>query len=107
MSKRAPRVSLKAAHTYIANAEEFNAGNLSGEHRPRGAVYPGRLTGPDRVAFLADALNIRYVVRSYVTPIAWLTVTDSGERRHVVTQKFSVTTSRHQNALPESIKSSV
>lgn len=55
--------------------------------------YSGRLTGEDLKRFMQDRPNLAYVVRSYATPIAW--VTKRGEV-YRVKQKFSVTTSQHQ-----------
>ena len=56
----------------------------------------GQLHGADRDRFREECLSIRYVVYSYVTPIAWWTK----ERGwHVVSQRFSRTTSTHQGRL--------
>lgn len=52
----------------------------------------GMLSGDDRDQFAADVESIDYLVYSYDTPIAWHTP----DGWHLVTQKFSVTTSCHQ-----------
>ena len=55
-------------------------------------VSPGRLDA-EETAILRSVHGLAYVVFSYNTPIAW--VTDSGVK-HIVEQRFSVTTSRQQ-----------
>lgn len=52
----------------------------------------GMLSGDDRDQFAADVESIDYLVYSYDTPIAWHTPAGW----HLVSQKFSVTTSCHQ-----------
>lgn len=56
----------------------------------------GRLSGPDREAWLRDAQDVRYVVLSYETPIYWECADGSA---HKVAQRFSATTSQHQGLL--------
>ncbi len=83
--------------TAIANFQDFKThGALSGEavsDLPE-ADY-GWLTGLDKEQFVADSAKIRYVVRSYATPIAWY----ANGKWYKVKQKFSVTTSKHQGQL--------
>lgn len=55
---------------------------------------PGRLDQNERELFYAHEPT--YVVLSYSTPIAWWSQTYGW---HVVAQKFSVTTSKHQGKL--------
>jgi hypothetical protein len=74
----------------ISRCETFRASALSATLEVPGA---GRLDGADRERFDADRDVIVYAVMSYGTPIAWLTP----RGWHVVTQRFSVTTSRHQS----------
>lgn len=57
----------------------------------------GDLWGDECDQFEADAPHIKYVVWSYATPIAWWTSTVRGW--HVVEQKFSSTTTKHQGRL--------
>ena len=78
------------ANLAIARCETFRASALSGTLEVPGA---GRLAGADRERFDADRDAIAYAVMSYGTPIAWLTP----RGWHVVAQRFSVTTSRHQS----------
>lgn len=56
----------------------------------------GRLEGYELELFRAQCQRIRYVIRSYATPIAW--ETEDGAV-HIVKQRFSVTTSKHQGTL--------
>ena len=67
----------------------FTASALSGDNGKR--YETGRLSGEDYQAYLKA--NIDYTVLSYGTPIAWHTVGGW----YIVSQKFSQTTSRHQN----------
>lgn len=55
----------------------------------------GQLSGEDLEAFQRDVSKIDYTVFSYNTPIAWHTP----EGWHRVSQRFSVTTSKHQGKL--------
>ena len=93
---------------YIATRQEFTASALSGkveEYTP----HSGRLDN-EEIVKLIDAFNSGqgvYVVYSYGTPIAWHT----SEGWYVVEQKFSVTTSKHQNftrrAIAESLEGAI
>jgi len=75
---------------YIATRQEFRASALEGRCYSAGE---GRLD-PEEIAKYNEALNrAHYWVYSYSTPIAWYT----SEGWYVVEQKFSVTTSKHQN----------
>lgn len=64
----------------------------------------GILSGDDLEKFNEDCADIRYVVYSYSTPIAWWAGTWRGFENmepgwYVVSQKFSRTTSKHQGNL--------
>lgn len=59
----------------------------------------GKLKRADLDQFRLDAEYIDYVVYSYSTPIAWHYMTGSNEGWHVVAQKFSQTTGKHQTNL--------
>jgi len=61
----------------------------------------GMLRGPDLDRFYADANKIIFVVKSYVTPIAW--VTEDGTVYHVA-MSFTRTTSRHQSVVRMHLK---
>lgn len=95
-----PRISSKSREVAVAIGRRENVqtyGALSAENaNGLGPWDSGRLAGPDLDQFRADRADICYVVRSYVTPIAW--VTRAG-RVHKVAQKFSSTTSQHQSKL--------
>lgn len=72
------------------------SGALSADVTPYGYPGSGRLSGVYLDTYREDAPSIRYVVRSYDTPIAWVTEDGSVTK---IGQKFSVTTSRHQSAV--------
>ena len=70
-----------------------------GDHKP---YYHkgGDLLGVEKDAWMMDRSSVTYVVWSYDTPIAWITRSaDGSEHVHRVSQRFSVTTSRHQGKL--------
>ena len=84
---------------YIATRQEFRASALEGR------VYgldSGRLNSAEIERYNQDLNSITYWVYSYSTPIAWFT---EGNGWYVVEQKFSVTTSKHQNYVRQAIKS--
>jgi len=79
----------KAFNTYGAlRADAFEPGNAHGT--------TGQLNDTERNAFYADIGRIVYIVYSYTTPIAWGLADGSA---HIVEQKFSPTTGRHQSKL--------
>lgn len=84
----------------IINRRDFDCTNMSGrnigEHGMSAKHDAGWLEGADLASFEVDATAIRYVVYSYYTPIAWQTL--SG-RWHIVRQRFTPTTSKHQGRL--------
>jgi hypothetical protein len=78
----------------IRNREEFKThGSLMGTTHKSGA---GRLNREENDLFVNDWCDIDYVVYSYATPIAWH---NSKTGWHIVNQKFSVTTTKHQGNL--------
>jgi hypothetical protein len=86
----------------IRDREDFRTGgSLYGESTGRMSAWQsGYLSGDDLDQFRLDMLNIDYVVMSYSTPIAWhWTGEDGSTGWHVVAQKFSATTSKHQGNL--------
>ena len=90
---------------YIANRDEFKASALSGNFKDY-TPSEGRLNR-EEYALLESAMNesrIAYVVFSYGTPIAWHT---DARGWYVVAQKFSVTTSKHQNLTRNAIADSL
>jgi len=90
---------------YIASKQEFKASALSGK-REEYSPQTGRLDN-EEIARLIDAFdsgNGGYVVMSYGTPIAWHT---EGNGWYVVEQKFSVTTSKHQNYVRRAVAESL
>lgn len=90
---------------YIATRQEFKASALSGvnvnEQGLSGAF--GRLDAQEFAQIKQDETRIDYAVYSYGTPIAWHTL----EGWYVVEQKFSVTTSKHQNYIRRAIAESL
>jgi hypothetical protein len=85
---------------YIATREEFTASALSGSRYSLGA---GRLNGEEDYKFYSSVNGMDFIVYSYGTPIAWHTP----EGWYVVEQKFSQTTSKHQNLTRRAIAESL
>lgn len=92
------RVAQKDAWSVIARREPFRASSLRGLPFPHVA---GWLQGEERERFDRDRGGIDYAVYSYGTPIAWHTP----EGWHVVSQRFSPTTSRHQGIVRRAVSS--
>ena len=91
---------------YIAARASFKASALSGASFKACSVDSGRLNR-EEYSSLEQALKGTewvYVVFSYGTPIAWHI--DGGDW-YVVEQKFSVTTSKHQNYVRRAIAESL
>lgn len=107
---RIQRLHLRDVGPAITLREDFNSGRLTGRNTGGGLMAAtsssGDLSGPEHAAWLEERWYVSYVVRSYETPIAWYTSpTDHTPARwYVVAQKFSATTSKHQNAIPDSVK---
>lgn len=97
-----PRINQRQAVDYIGERKPFVASELSGRAVVSGrSVMPMWLTKPhaadDLAVFNADKEDIRYVVYSFRTPIAWWTETRGWYR---VKARFSVITStKHQSRL--------
>jgi hypothetical protein len=90
---------------YIASKQEFKASALSGVNanlRGLKGAY-GRLDPEEFARFKAVESQVGYVVYSYGTPIAWY----STDGWYVVEQKFSVTTSKHQNYVRRAVAESL
>jgi hypothetical protein len=85
---------------YIATRQEFKASALSGSRYSLGA---GRLSGAELDRFYQDVNGLSYAVYSYGTPIYWV----SNGETYLVEQKFSVTTSKHQNYVRRAIADSL
>jgi len=81
---------------YIATRQEFKASALMGT---RNYLGTGRLDQDETARLAHDIGTLKYLVYSYGTPIAWHTA----EGWYVVEQKFSVTTSKHQNYVRRAI----
>lgn len=92
---------------YIATRQEFKASALEGWQgtatQDSARSGKGRLNDEETQRMLSVADTIDYVVFSYDTPIAW----HSAEGWYVVEQKFSVTTSKHQNYVRRAITESL
>lgn len=73
------------------------SGALRGEAHTGGYVYAGHLNPEESALLNRDRDLIKYIVWSYSTPIAWFI--GSGVGWHVVDQKFSITTTKHQGNL--------
>jgi hypothetical protein len=90
---------------YIATRQAFKASALSGEYKNY-TPDTGRLNDTDSLK-LGGAMNENggaFIVRSYGTPIAWFTLLEGW---YIVEQKFSVTTSKHQNYVRRAIAESL
>jgi len=86
----------KTADAIVSFTDFQTHGSLSGANvdgLPE-ADY-GWLVGKDKEQFIVDHSRIRYIVRSYSTPIAWY----ARGKWYKVKQKFNVTTSKHQGQL--------
>jgi len=89
---------------YISTRQEFKASALSGVNANASGLQGayGRLDPEEFARFKNVETQVDYVVYSYGTPIAWHTA----EGWYVVKQKFSVTTSKHQNYVRRAIADS-
>ena len=99
-----PALNQKDAEHYIATRQQFTASALKGkfeQYRPQ----TGRLNvwESDKLTESRESSEGMYVVYSYDTPIAWF----DSEGWYVVSQKFSVTTSKHQNLIKRAIADSL
>ena len=100
-----PALNQKDAEHYIATRQEFKASALSGAFKDY-TPSEGRLNR-EEYEILESAMNeskIAFVVFSYGTPIAWHT---DARGWYIVAQKFSVTTSKHQNLTRRAIADSL
>jgi hypothetical protein len=91
-----PAINQRDAEHYIATNGQFTASALSGSSFKKYTVDAGRLNA-EEYAKLNEATHGEewvYVVFSYGTPIAWRI---DGRDWYTVSQKFTVTTSKHQN----------
>jgi hypothetical protein len=99
VAERAPRTGVRNAWWFIGNRKSFRThGSLAGTDQP--SPLGGRLSGSERQKYNYDYPSMDYVVTSYDTPIAWHT---PNEGWYVVKEKFSSTTSRHQNIVRMSL----
>lgn len=86
---------------YIATRQEFKASALLGTYAHTGA---GRLDNEETARYNeAVSKGADYFVYSYRTPIAWHTL----DGWYVVEQKFSPTTSKHQNYVRRGVAESL
>jgi hypothetical protein len=87
---------------YIATRQEFKASALTGTTYSQGC---GRLNLQELDRFTNELTSdkINFFVYSYGTPIAWHTA----EGWYIVEQKFSVTTSKHQNYVRRAVAESM
>ena len=100
-----PSLNQRDAIHYIATRQEFKASALSGVNVNAQGLSGafGRLDAQEFARIKQDETRIDYAVYSYGTPIAWHTA----EGWYVVSQKFSVTTSKHQNYVRRAIADSL
>jgi hypothetical protein len=101
------RMSQKESLHYIATRQDFKASALEGYHgtasKESARTARGRLN-VEEWAKLIDSAEIQdYVVFSYDTPIAWHT----SNGWYIVSQKFSVVTSKHQDYVRRAVAESL
>jgi len=85
---------------HIRDRKPFETGGaLKAQTYENGLRYHtgGALNGQDYTEWVKDRAHVQYVVWSYDTPIAWWSKHTC--MWHVVEQKFSATTSKHQGTL--------
>lgn len=95
------QINQRDSEYYITNRLDFRASALEGLDG-RTNTY-GRLDNEEVARYESVKDSIDYVVMSYRTPIAW----HSAEGWYVVAQKFSVTTSKHQNLVRRAVSSNL
>ena len=96
------RLNQRQAIAAIARGENFQASALGGYPVSNGGcVILGQAYGEALRRFTADADSIRYVVKSYSTPIAWKLEDGTWE---VPAEKYSRTTSRHQSVVRRAVQ---
>jgi hypothetical protein len=96
MSKQ---VNQRDAEHYISNRQEFTASALEGRVYNAGH---GKLDPEETARYDEDLNKTHFWVYSYSTPIAWF---HSEKGWYIVGQKFSQTTSKHQNAVRRAVSS--
>jgi hypothetical protein len=99
------QLNQRDAEHYIATRQEFTASALKGVNvNERGILGGfGRLNAEEFAQFKQVETGVDYLVMSYDTPIAWHTL----EGWYVVEQKFSQTTSKHQNLVRRAVAESL
>ena len=101
------RINQKQAIEAIANLDSFEASALSSREVYNSRPSYGRLDSEEIVEFYEATHNsggMVFIVYSYGTPIAWYVYPTN--TWHIVEQKFSVTTSKHQNYVRRAIAQS-
>jgi hypothetical protein len=96
-----PALNQRDAMHYIATRQEFKASALEG--KLGGSLLPSNRLSEAEGNLFINTQGIDFTVYSYDTPIAWHTL----EGWHIVEQKFSVTTSKHQNLTRRAIADSL
>jgi hypothetical protein len=95
------QLNQRDAMHYIATRQEFRASALEGRAYNVGT---GRLDNEEIARYNQDVNTTSFWVYSYSTPIAWYSYSTGW---YVVSQKFSVTTSKHQNYVRRAIAESL
>ena len=98
-----PALNQKDAEHYIATRREFKASALWGDFS-KYTPQQGRMSSNEYQKFAIKFEEGSFIVWSYGTPIALCT---EGGEWHLVEQKFSVTTSKHQNLTRRAIAESL
>jgi hypothetical protein len=90
----------------VAELKSFTIGNVSGRRVLLGTGrLPHEYVGPLREAWQAD--QIKYVLYSYGTPMAWLLDDVEGEHWVQPAERYSVSTSGHQSVFARAIRERV
>jgi hypothetical protein len=98
MSKRLTTRGIATAEAIRDRIPFTTSGALRGEECVSSYPYSGWLDKAEREALSTDGMAglIDYIVWSYATPIAWHRTDGTW---HIVDQKFSMTTTKHQGNL--------
>lgn len=101
------QINQRDAEYYISTRQDFRASALEGwqgtASKDSARTSTGRLNAEESAKLINAAQIMDYVVFSYDTPIAWHTFAGW----YIVEQKFSVTTSKHQNLVRRAVAESL
>lgn len=98
------KITQNEARGYMREYNDFDAGSLSAR-TSNFDTHAGALCGETAEQYLKGVFadNILYAIYSYDTPIAWVYADDSNVIQFPE-QKYSTTTSTHQNVVKDALK---